>query len=87
MTLFHFSRLFPGLENCSANFKTFSIIQESIRTIKMTKCIFSNSGTFIHFQWAVYKSGTGTKGRGHRDVCVGTWDLGMQDEGLEDIKT
>ena len=34
----------------------------------------------------MYKSGTGTKGRGHRDVCVGTWDLGMQDEGLEDIK-
>ena len=27
----------------------------------------------------------GTRGRGHRDVCVGTWDLGTQDEGLEDI--
>ena len=25
-------------------------------------------------------------GRGHRDACVGTWDLGTQDEGLEDIK-
>ena len=25
---------------------------------------------------AVYKSGTGTGGRGHRDACVGTWDLG-----------
>ena len=25
-------------------------------------------------------------GRGHRDVCVGTWDLGTRDEGLEDIK-
>ena len=35
---------------------------------------------------AVYKSGTGTRGRGHRDACVGTWDLGTQDEGLEDIK-
>ena len=35
---------------------------------------------------AVYKSGMGTRGRGHRDVCVGTWDLGTQDEGLEDIK-
>ena len=36
MTLFHFSRLFQRLENYSANFKTFSIIQESIQTIKMT---------------------------------------------------
>ena len=35
---------------------------------------------------AVYKSGTGTRGRGHRDACVRTWDLEMQDEGLEDIK-
>ena len=24
----------------------------------------------------MYKSGTGTRGRGHRDACVGTWDLG-----------
>ena len=36
--------------------------------------------------WAVYKSGTGTRGRGHRDACVGTGDLGTRDEGLEDIK-
>ena len=35
---------------------------------------------------AVYKSGTGTRVRGHRDACVGTWDLGTRDEGLEDIK-
>ena len=35
---------------------------------------------------AVYKSGTGTRGRGHRDACVGTWDLGTRDEGLVDIK-
>ena len=34
----------------------------------------------------MYKSGTGTRGRGHRDACVGTWDLGTQDEGLGDIK-
>ena len=27
----------------------------------------------------------GTRGQGHRDACVGTWDLGTQDEGLEDI--
>ena len=25
-------------------------------------------------------------GRGHGDVCLGTWDLGTRDEGLEDIK-
>ena len=35
---------------------------------------------------AVYKSGPGTRGQGHRDACVGTWDLGTRDEGLEDIK-
>ena len=35
---------------------------------------------------AVYKSGTGTRGRGHRDASVGTWDVGTRDEGLEDIK-
>ena len=34
----------------------------------------------------MYKSGTGTRGRGLRDACVRTWDLEMQDEGLEDIK-
>ena len=32
----------------------------------------------------MYKSGTGTRGRGHRDACVGTCDLGTRDEGLED---
>ena len=34
----------------------------------------------------MYKSGTGTRGRGHGDTCVGTWDLETRDEGLEDIK-
>ena len=34
----------------------------------------------------MYKSGTGTRGRGLRDACVETWDLGTRDEGLEDIK-
>ena len=35
----------------------------------------------------MYKSGT-TRGLGHGtwDACVGTWDLGTRDEGLEDIK-
>ena len=27
----------------------------------------------------------GTRGQGHRDACVGTWDLGTRDEGLKDI--
>ena len=40
----------------------------------------------MHGKKAVYKSGTGTRGREHRDACVGTWDLGTRDEGLEDIK-
>ena len=31
-TFYHFSRLFPGLENCWANFKT-SRIQDSVRTL------------------------------------------------------
>ena len=35
---------------------------------------------------AVYKSGTGTRGRGHKDACVGTWDLGTQDGGLGDAR-
>ena len=35
---------------------------------------------------AVYKSGTGTRGQGHRDASMGHWDLGTRDEGLEDIK-
>ena len=37
-------------------------------------------------QWAVYKSGTVIRGLGHRDACVGAWDLGTRDEGLGDIK-
>ena len=37
-------------------------------------------------EWAVYKSGMGTRGQGRGDACVGTWDLGTRDEGLEDIK-
>ena len=41
---------------------------------------------FLFFRLAVYKRGTGTRGRGHRDACVGTWDLGTRDEGLKDIK-
>ena len=40
--------------------------------------------------WAVYKSGTGTRGQGHRDACVGTWrretrDLRTSSMGREDV--
>ena len=31
---------------------------------------------------AVYKSGTGTRGRGHGDACVGTWGLGRETRDL-----
>ena len=39
---------------------------------------------------AVYKSGTGTRGRGHRDACVGAWgretrDLRTSSMGREDV--
>ena len=38
----------------------------------------------------MYKSGTGTRGRGHRDACVGTWgretrDLGKSSMGRGDV--
>ena len=33
----------------------------------------------------MYKSGTGTRGRGHRDACVGTWDLGTRDENSDEV--
>ena len=35
-----FTRLLPGLENCWANFKTFSRIQDSVRTPKMNLHFF-----------------------------------------------
>ena len=35
---------------------------------------------------AVYKTGTGTRRRGHWDACVGTCDSGTRDEGLGNIK-
>ena len=39
---------------------------------------------------AVHKSGRGTRGRGHRDACVGTWgretrDLSTSSMGREDV--
>ena len=33
----------------------------------------------------MYKSGTGTRGQGHWDACVGTWDLGTRGEGRGDV--
>ena len=43
-------------------------------------------GTSGHQVWDAGTCGTGIRGRAHRDACVGTWDLGTRDEGLEDIK-
>ena len=33
----------------------------------------------------MYKNGTGQGERGHRDACVGTWDLGTRD--VRDLRT
>ena len=46
-TLPLFSRLFPGLKNCWANFKTFSRIQDCVRTLylRFTKRISTDSKT------------------------------------------
>ena len=30
----------------------------------------------------MYKSGMGTRGRGHRDACVGTWNVGRETRDL-----
>ena len=51
-------------------------------TILAVACM--GPGSCLH--WLCIKVGLGTRGQGHRDVCVGTWDLGMRDERLEDIK-
>ena len=53
------------------------------------KTLFSSTAGqgFQNTKWpAVYKSGTGTMGRGHRNACVKTWDLGTRDGGLDEIK-
>ena len=46
-TLPLFSRLFPGLENCWANFETFSRIQDSVRTLPFLTWI--RSFTILNF--------------------------------------
>ena len=53
---------------------------------KFLKNVKSSPHALLPPSTAVYKSGTGTRGRGHRDACVGTRDLGKRDEGLEEIK-
>ena len=45
-TLPLFSRLFPGLENCRANFKNFSRIQDSVRTLIMYNLKLLNTNVF-----------------------------------------
>ena len=44
-TLSLFSRLFSGLENCWENFKTFSRIQDSVRTLSLYTRTYKLSGT------------------------------------------
>ena len=35
---------------------------------------------------AVYKSGAGTRGRGHGDACVGTWGRETRDLGTSSMR-
>ena len=58
--------------------------KEPVKQLKASDIIYFSS--ILRLLSAVYKSGTRTRGRGQRDSCVGTWDLGTRDEGLEDIK-
>ena len=57
---------------------------EIVRDSPMANIVSPTEGVICRLG-AVYKSGTGTRGWGHRDACVGTWDLGTRDEGLENI--
>ena len=55
-----------------------------------TKLFVQYFSSFIDIAMAVYKSGTGTRGRGHGDACVGTWgretrDLGTSSMGRGDV--
>ena len=52
---------------------------------KLAKIVSNHFHTYQQLKTAVYKSGTGTRGRGHWDACVGTWDLGTRAEGRGDI--
>ena len=58
--------------------------KQPVKKLKASDIIYFSS--ILRLLSAVYKSGTRTRGRGQRDSCVGTWDLGTRDEGLEDIK-
>ena len=48
-TLSLLSRLFAGLENCWANFKTFSRIQDSGRTLKKSSQVLIVRSTLLSF--------------------------------------
>ena len=68
--------------------QAYHAVQRETGVYISTLCICSFTD---QFKLAVYKSGMGTRERGHQDACVGTWDvgtwdLGTRDEGLEDIK-
>ena len=46
-TLPELYRLFPGLENCWANFKTFSTIQDSVRTLGSMNIVYISLATHL----------------------------------------
>ena len=93
-----FPWIFTELNNCYQWFPIISghgtkkllpmgtMIMMAVKTsLKKWICLVPNFIALIpSHSMAVYKNGTGTTGRGHRDACVG--DLGTRDEGLEDIK-
>ena len=71
---------------CLAHWNCISVSVHVIFYIEVLLAFMFIFETENRIKLTVYKSGTGTRGRGHRDACAGTWDLGTQDEGLEDIK-
>ena len=57
--------------------------KQPVKKLKASDIIYFSS--ILRLLSAVYKSGTRTRGRGQRDSCVGTWDLGTRGEGRGDI--
>ena len=72
----HFDTQYPslGMQSVKLNFQTTVMFTQNQRMEKAGLCIKVGRG-----------QGDGDIGT-YRDACVGTWDLGTRDEGLEDIK-
>ena len=62
--------------------------QKTKRSTKVAKQLFVDyvKEKKLREPGAVYKSGTGTRGRGHRDACVGTGTWGRETRELENFK-